>query len=216
MIINKICKSCGSDKPESAFGVLNVRVNGKAYSNVKTLCKACESANRTAAEKEKRAANPDWAKQRAREKYLKQKESGWRQAHMKEYRAVNRSAINKAQQTYLATNPIAKTVASLRRRLYHVLQGTQKSAPFLVLLGCDRNALRAHLEGQFTSGMSWENYGQWHVDHIQPLSAFDVMDPAQQRAACHYTNLQPLWALDNLTKGGVRRTRPKALAHAVS
>jgi hypothetical protein len=51
--------------------------------------------------------------------------------------------------------------------------------------------------------MTWENYGSWHIDHIKPFTAFDdLTDPEQQREVCHYTNLQPLWAEDNLRKGG--------------
>jgi hypothetical protein len=61
--------------------------------------------------------------------------------------------------------------------------------------------LRARLEVKFQQGMSWDNYGQWHIDHIKPLAKFDLTDRTQFLAACHYTNLQPLWAEDNLSKG---------------
>lgn len=61
--------------------------------------------------------------------------------------------------------------------------------------------LRAHLEAQFQAGMSWDNYGEWHIDHIKPLASFDLEDTDQLKLACHYTNLQPLWAKDNLSKG---------------
>jgi len=71
----------------------------------------------------------------------------------------------------------------------------------LDLLGCTPGELREHIERQFKPGMSWENRGQWHVDHRRPLAWFDMRDPEQRRQACHYTNLQPLWALDNLSKG---------------
>ena len=61
--------------------------------------------------------------------------------------------------------------------------------------------LRAWIESKFLPGMTWENRRQWHIDHIMPLAKFDLSDPAQQAAAFHYTNLQPLWAKDNLRKG---------------
>lgn len=48
--------------------------------------------------------------------------------------------------------------------------------------------------------MSWENYGEWHIDHIKPCSSFDLSDPKQQKECFNYTNLQPLWAIDNLKK----------------
>jgi hypothetical protein len=70
------------------------------------------------------------------------------------------------------------------------------------LLGCSIEFLKAHLESKFQPGMSWDNWSHkgWHVDHIVPISAFDLTDEAQLKQACHYTNLQPLWAKDNLKK----------------
>lgn len=77
----------------------------------------------------------------------------------------------------------------------------EKSKSCLEYIGCSVPELRAHLEQQFTDGMSWDNYGQWHIDHVKPCAAFDLADPEQQRECFHYTNLQPLWAVDNLRKG---------------
>jgi hypothetical protein len=62
---------------------------------------------------------------------------------------------------------------------------------------------RDGLESKFQEGMTWDNWSRtgWHIDHILPLDNFDLADPEQLRRACHYTNLQPLWAKDNLSKG---------------
>lgn len=70
------------------------------------------------------------------------------------------------------------------------------------LVGCSLTELRSHLEKMFKRGMTWENYGYrgWHIDHVQPLAKFDLRDPAQQQVAFHFTNLQPLWAKENLEK----------------
>jgi hypothetical protein len=68
-------------------------------------------------------------------------------------------------------------------------------------LGCSLDELRKHLESKFTEGMSWDNYGEWHIDHIKPLAKFNLEDPDQFKEACNYNNLQPLWAIDNLSKG---------------
>lgn len=71
------------------------------------------------------------------------------------------------------------------------------------LVGCTLHELMAHLESQFDDYMTWGTWklDGWHIDHITPLSAFDLTDPEQRRIACHYTNLQPLWGDENLRKG---------------
>lgn len=70
-------------------------------------------------------------------------------------------------------------------------------------LGCTLDELLDYLESMFDSEMTWGQYGTngWHIDHVLPLASFDLTDPVQCRQACHYTNLQPLWAEDNLRKG---------------
>ena len=79
----------------------------------------------------------------------------------------------------------------------------KKSATFRELLGCSIDDLKAHLKKQFKPGMSWNNhsYKGWHIDHIKPISSFNLECPLQQMACFHYSNLQPLWAYENLSKG---------------
>lgn len=88
----------------------------------------------------------------------------------------------------------------MRRRVHHALKGETKSESTLSLLGCSINYLKEYLESKFQQGMTWDNYGEWHIDHIKPCSAFDLSDPVQQKECFAYTNLQPLWAIDNLKK----------------
>lgn len=76
-----------------------------------------------------------------------------------------------------------------------------KSAKTKELLGYTFEEARAHIESQFTKGMSWENYGEWEIDHIKPVSSFDLTDPVQQKECFNYKNLQPLWWWDNIAKG---------------
>ena len=78
--------------------------------------------------------------------------------------------------------------------------GGIKSASTMELVGCSIQHLIEHFEQQFAAGMTWENMGAWHIDHIRPCASFDLTDPAQQRECFHYTNLQPLWAEDNIRK----------------
>jgi len=70
------------------------------------------------------------------------------------------------------------------------------------LTSCTMEELKIHLEAKFTEGMSWENHGEWHLDHIKPCCSFDLKNEEEQKKCFHYTNLQPLWAVDNLSKGG--------------
>ena len=89
---------------------------------------------------------------------------------------------------------------NIRSRLHQAMTGYRKSAKTLVLLGCSIPELKAHLERQFLPGMTWANRSAWHIDHIRPCSSFDLLDPEQQRCCFHFSNLQPLWAADNLRK----------------
>jgi Prasinovirus endonuclease VII len=89
----------------------------------------------------------------------------------------------------------------LSTRIWWAVKGNKKIENTGKLVGCSIPELRGHLEKQFASGMSWSNYGQWHIDHIKPCSKFDLSYPVQQKECFHYTNLQPLWAKDNIRKG---------------
>lgn len=75
-----------------------------------------------------------------------------------------------------------------------------KSEQVMDLIGCTIPEMRQHLESKFTEGMSWDNYGQWHMDHIIAVSHFDLADIAQRKQCFHYTNTQPLWGKDNEKK----------------
>ena len=90
---------------------------------------------------------------------------------------------------------------TLRARLRQALNGTNKSKSTLKLLGCTVEYLIKHLEKQFKPGMTWENRHLFHIDHIRPCSSFDLTNPKQQSECFNDTNLQPLWAIDNIVKG---------------
>ena len=73
------------------------------------------------------------------------------------------------------------------------------------MLGCSIDELKGYLESKFENGMSWENYGKggWHIDPIKPCASFDLRSELNQKKCFHYTNLQPLWWEDNLSKGSI-------------
>lgn len=88
----------------------------------------------------------------------------------------------------------------LRIRMLQALKGIDKSAKTTDLLGISISEFKIYFQSLFTKGMSWDNYDQWHIDHIKACSKFDLTDPKQQRECFHYKNLQPLWEADNLKK----------------
>ena len=90
----------------------------------------------------------------------------------------------------------------LRSRLGQAIKHEFKIGSAIKDLGCSIADLKSYLESKFLIGMTWDNYGLdgWHIDHIKPLSAFNLSDRKQILEACHYSNLQPLWAKDNLSK----------------
>ena len=101
------------------------------------------------------------------------------------------------------TNLTYKLRLILRTRLNIAIKKNVKRGSAVRDLGCSIKELKLHLESQFENGMAWNNWAVdgWHIDHVIPLSAFDLTDSEQVKKACHYTNLRPLWALDNYRKG---------------
>ena len=82
----------------------------------------------------------------------------------------------------------------------HALKGESKSAHTMELIGCSIEFLKEYIANKFTEGMSWDNYGEWNLDHIRPCSSFDLSEKKKKKECFCYKNLQPLWAIDNLKK----------------
>jgi len=93
-----------------------------------------------------------------------------------------------------------KILCNLRTRLSIVLKGKPKLETTMKLVGCSIDFLKQHLEKKFTECMTWDNYGYWHIDHIKPCASFNMSNSEDQKLCFHYTNLQPLWAKENLRK----------------
>jgi hypothetical protein len=113
------------------------------------------------------------------------------------------------------SDPRFKIRRLITSRITRVLNGTAKSGKTLELLGCSREFLFDHLKTLFWPGMTWDNMGKdgWHIDHIVPTHLFNLTSPEEQRKCFNYTNLQPLWANDNLTKQGRTDWTPEESAH---
>jgi len=101
--------------------------------------------------------------------------------------------------------PQYKILQLLRSRFYNAVvkqQKGKKASSTKKIIGCTIDKLREYLESKFDTDMSWSNFGLygWHIDHIVPCSSFDLTKPSEQKKCFHYSNLQPLWAYDNLSK----------------
>lgn len=117
-------------------------------------------------------------------------------------RARYKTWANNAYATNLQRKLTVNVRNNLRRALKLSVDGV-KHKRSVEYLGCSIETLKEHLEKQFQPGMTWDNWSKdgWHIDHIKPLASFDLTDERQLRKACHYTNLQPMWAEENLKKG---------------
>lgn len=119
---------------------------------------------------------------------------------MKEYRKTYKCEHNKTPQKCIICKPYSYLTELQRGRIHNAINGV-KGKHTIEYLGCDNKELYNHLEKQFKDGMTWENKGEWHIDHIRPCASFNL-ELEEERIKCfHYSNLQPLWASDNLSKG---------------
>ena len=99
-------------------------------------------------------------------------------------------------------NPMTPMINTLRQRVYKAVraQCSYKGSRTRELIGCSYQELRDHLAAQFEHGMSWENHGEWEIDHIKPCASFDLSNLTEQEQCFHYSNLQPLWRSANRMK----------------
>jgi hypothetical protein len=131
--------------------------------------------------------------------------------YAKNYRIKNNKEINRKKRIYTKLYEQrleVKIVKRLRVRVRNALRNTKKSNNVLKLTGITVLELKKYLESKFTKKMNWEKFkkGLIHIDHIRPCASFDLTDPKQQAMCFNYTNLQPLWAVDNLKKGAKHET----------
>lgn len=126
----------------------------------------------------------------------------------KEYRGNNKAKIreiNKIYQNRKEKEDLNFLLARrLRTRIRLAIKTGAKRGSAVDDLGCSLEFFKEHIEKQFKPGMTWENwtYSGWHLDHITPLCSFDLTDREQFLEAVNYKNLQPLWANENMAKGG--------------
>jgi len=189
-MITKICSRCKEEKEIELFKKRRASSDGRDC-----FCKQCHnSINKEKYDPVKKASYYS----KNRDSILSKKQ---------EYQKKNIDKITSYQREYIK-NRIKTDVSyalkkALRKRLLCAVRNNHKAGSAVSDLGCTIEELKLYLESKFQPGMSWDNWAKygWHIDHVVPLSSFDLTDPEQLKKACHYTNLQPLWAKDNLTKG---------------
>lgn len=174
----KACTKCGEEKPIDGF------LFRKDRGRHSTVCRTCTNTRLLA----RLHANPGLAS-----KYYQQYKTSNPDSYKRRITRANAKRYG---------TPRGKLDALIRNAVYRSLAGTRKQASTYEALGYSLDTLKQHLERQFQRGMSWENYGEWHVDHIVPLAEFEIdgTDSAGFRAAWALGNLRPLWATENILK----------------
>ncbi len=165
--MGKICTQCKIEKSKKEY---YKHKNGKDGLN--SVCKVC------------------W-----KEQNVLYETSKPRNDYRKKRYQNNRVEINKKQAEYNLkrhhSNPEVKIMNNTRSRIRNFLKGKHKSESTRAILGIDAKGYKDYLESKFTTGMSWDNLGEWEIDHILPLS---------KGGSFHYTNTQPLWMRENRQK----------------
>jgi len=197
----KICLGCQADFPSTPEFFF---VENKSRGKLRARCKSCMYTSRfdsrAKPENKKRQAAYDAKRNAMPERKLINalRNSEW---FSKPENKLTRNA--QVHGRYYSDTDF-KLAKVLRSRIHSAIRNRSKSGSAVKLLGCTIEELRVYIEKQFVEGMTWENWSQfgWHLDHILPLSSFNLSDPDQLKKACHFTNLQPLWWRDNIIKGG--------------
>ena len=217
----KICTKCKVEKALECFSKSKSGKNG-----FDSQCKECRKAQhkKWALKNQKhlksyissyRKNNAEKIKQKVAENYLKNKDI--RKKQSKEYYAKNKEIWDRSYKknrenilknrnnnfkNKMTNDPNFRLFETYRQRTRRAIteNRTVKITKTLDLLGTSVAFARKWIESQFLPGMTWENHGKWHIDHIKPCASFDLCDPEQQRECFNYKNLQPLWAADNLRK----------------
>lgn len=216
----KLCNKCGKIKEMEEFGLDKNSPDGRRYE-----CKKCRSLHEEHLYhkskdryqkriKEYKDKNREKVRACGRKYYQdnKQKYSDYKRDNIDRVRiwaARHRDKFKKKYPDYYKEyfckrrkiDYTFRITCNLRARLNSALHGRNKSNRTKEIIGCPIGNLMRHLESKFLPGMSWDNYGEWHIDHIIPCSTFDLSNEEEQKKCFNFSNLQPLWATDNLRKG---------------
>lgn len=203
--------------PMNSTSQISVGVPAMSEVEYRKLAKVERNRRNTEKSKQWRINNPEKYKSQNRSSYAKNKDKWQSRKHQwiknnpekfltqqRRYRNTTRAKTLKAEeQRRRRSRPEVRLVVAMRARLSSAVKAQRacKGKKTMELIGCDGPFLRSYLEFRFKEGMTWSNYGnEWVVDHRIPCASFDLRDVAQQKQCFHYSNLQPMWKLDNNKK----------------
>jgi hypothetical protein len=189
------CKQCGIDKSPDLFSR-----NIQCKDGLRNICKICYNKNMRGYN----LTHPEIKKEQDR-KY-REKHRGELAIYIKKWSQENnyeKTSKRKEYKRKYCQLPNVKIKRNLSNRIYRAIiwAGGKKQLECKKYLGCTIEFLKEYIESLFMKGMTWDNYGEWHLDHIRPCASFDLTAPVQQAKCFHWSNLQPLWAHDNISKG---------------
>ena len=194
---NKVCTKCEEEKPKSEF---QKRYDGSG--NLESQCKFCRRTRNQRDTEIAKLRRLNSERVRAGRKIC----GGCKKEKPLSSFTTGNAAGGKKSKckkclVVMGKEPLRKLASLCRSRILIALKSRnwQKKKRTRELIGCDYDFLKKHIENQFTEGMSWRNQGDWHIDHIIPLASAKTEEEMIKLA--HYSNLQPLWAVDNLRKG---------------
>ena len=178
-----------------------------------SACKKCSNQTRYKYAQKQKIKNRDKHNKRYREYYKKnrdkvaqqhkiyyQKNATKLKEYTKEYREQHREQRNSQERNRRKTDILHRVRKNYRGRIRQSIKNkAKKNKKTEEMLGCSWAYFIKYMETKFRQGMNWDNYGEWHIDHIIPLSSGKTIEEINILA--HYTNCQPLWAIDNLSKG---------------
>ncbi len=201
----KICNKCKDEKELCEFNKDKTKKDG--YMN---FCKKCRSV--------KHILNKDDNNERCRIYYFNNKDILYekhkiivennRERYAEYYRKKNEKYKDKYRKSKLERNtarrkvdPLFKLTGNIRTLISKTIRefGVSKKSKSYIILGCSFEEFKIYLEKQFINGMTWDNYGEWHLDHKKPISLAKTEEEIYEFN--HYSNFQPLWQFDNLSKG---------------
>jgi flagellar biosynthesis GTPase FlhF len=174
--------------------------NSKQISNFQKNYKEKNKEKLSKYQKKWKESNSEKVKES--QKKWKENNSEKLKKYQKEWYLQNKNILNEKIKLKKLTNPIFLISCSVRKRMSDYIRKNNilKKNKTFEIVGCTPQQLKEYIQSQFRDNMSWENYGYygWHIDHIIPLSSANTEEELYK--LCHFTNLQPLWAEDNLKK----------------